>query len=109
MQAVKSGHAVAILDSLGRLFGKRGGKPEGRTISRHTFDADLPSHQFHQLFGDGQSQARASILACGRTVGLGESLEESLPRDLVNPYSRVRYREANNDVIVDFAFFFRTH
>ncbi len=70
----------------GRLFGKHllrlvhpGGEMKGTALVQLALHPDLAVHQPRNLLADGQSQSRAPVLACGRTVHLLEQLEHRLP------------------------------
>src|ERR1043166_8313414 len=67
-------------------------EPEGRSLLPLAFKADLPGHQFDQLFRNRQAQSRSSITAGGRTVRLGEGLENARLGFGWNPNAGVSHR-----------------
>ena len=52
------------------------GEPEFAAQSRGALDTDLTIHGVDQLTGDGQAETGAAELAGGRTIGLGEGVED---------------------------------
>lgn len=85
--------------SIGRRLGARQGEPEGRSGSGRALDADLPSHQPHQLFADRQPQSRAAELARRGRIGLAELVEQRRLFVLWNSDARVRHRHAHSSLI----------
>ncbi len=51
--------------------------PEHRTTSGCAANRNSAAHELDQLFGNGQAQAGAAILARGRGIRLGEVIENS--------------------------------
>ena len=43
-----------------------------------TFQPDFSAHQLHDLGGDGQTEASATVLSGGGTVRLGKSIEDDV-------------------------------
>ena len=58
-----------------------------------TFCANVTSHQFHQLFANGESQARPSIFSSRRPIRLHKWLEQLGEGAGGNPNSIVRDRK----------------
>src|SRR5256885_12539078 len=52
-------------------------------------DPDLSAHQAGELAGDGESESGAPELASGRSIGLGERLEQTADRLLRSEERRV--------------------
>jgi hypothetical protein len=57
-------------------FFETGGEPERGSLADGAFDADLAAHHFDDLFGDGEAESGAAVLAGGGSIGLGECVEE---------------------------------
>ena len=49
---------------------------EAAGVDTEGVDADLASHQFHELFGNCKSQSGTSVPPARRTVGLAELLKD---------------------------------
>lgn len=61
-----------------RAAGCRGYREPERTAPPHlTLHSDLASHEFRELFADGEPQPGAAVLSRGRVVGLAEGLEQA--------------------------------
>ena len=80
--------------SPGRLFFHWQDEPEGRALAGLAFQSDLAAHQVHQLFGNRQTESRASIAPRQGTVRLGEGLKEFLLRFVGNADAGVGDRAA---------------
>lgn len=63
-----------------RLAGPKPGDrdPEDRSSPQLARHADLPAHEIDEAFADRQAEARAAARARGRSVGLGEPLEDDV-------------------------------
>src|SRR5208283_5857276 len=79
------------------MFIETRGKPEYASFSGPAFYTDVPSHQRGEVPGNGQSEARAAILAGRGAVGLGEGIEHAFLRLGSNPYAGVADVEAQKD------------
>ena len=75
------------------------GEREGRAGAGRGFDADAAAHHFHQLLADGEAQARAAVLARGRSVGLRELVEDAGLRFGADADAGVADLEAHGDVL----------
>ena len=71
---VRPGHQLARPVLTETQFGREG---KGAAGARDTFDADVPSHELHQLFADRQSETGSAELAGGRRIRLGKALEQA--------------------------------
>ena len=61
-----------------RLYKEADCKPEFRTLAFLAIHADLAVHHLNQLFGNGQTQAGAAVLARGRGIHLSELVENAV-------------------------------
>ena len=61
---------------------------EGRALARLAGHGDVAAQHGGEMFGDGEAEAGAAVIARGRGVGLGEGLEQ--PADLLRRSCRCR-------------------
>ena len=66
---------------------------EARALSRRAGQADFAAEQLRQFARDRKAQARAAVLAAGRTVGLLERLEDDLLLVAADADAGVRHGE----------------
>ena len=62
--------------SLRGKFDEGQAEPESRALARFTGHLDLSPQRFHELPGNGQSQAGTTIFTCGGAVSLDKSLKD---------------------------------
>ena len=87
----------SLLDgiSFGRRLLERYGKPERGTASRFAFHSDMSTHQFDQLFADGQTKSGPAIFACRGAIRLNERLKQPGEGAGRDPDSRIAYGKTN--------------
>ena len=83
-----------------RALGQSNGEPEGAALARGALDPDRAAHPAGPLFGDGQAQAGAAVLAGGGAVGLLKAFEQLGHLCRRQPDARVSHRETQQHVLV---------
>src|SRR5262245_18201148 len=73
---------------------------EFAALARFAFYPDPATHDFNQLRSNGQPQPGAAVVSSGRTVRLGEGLEDHSLLFSRNPNARIAYSELNKNLIL---------
>jgi hypothetical protein len=68
-------------------------EPESGSFAQSALDSDRPSHEVHELFGNGQAQSRAAMSPRGRAVHLAELLKKQSDFLLGNSHACVLHRD----------------
>jgi len=74
------------------------GEGEDASPTRFAPYGQLSAHQFHQMPGDGQTQARAAVFPGGGGVGLGELVEDMLHLFRWDADTRIGHGEVKIDL-----------
>ena len=80
---------IADRPGWGGLFGKGQGEPDRAALPLGAGGADGAVHHFHQLPGDGGSQAGAAVFTGRGAVGLGEGVEYGFELGFGDAHTRI--------------------